>query len=85
MSALATTENGHNGLVGHHLQQQQQGLGNVQVVDVPVLDVRDARWVEVGTGLVVAVGCGWVVWCLLAVVMGGSGKRGGGGERKKVD
>ena len=38
------------------------------MLDVPVLDVRQAGWVVVGTGLAVLFGAGWVLWCLLAPV-----------------
>ena len=65
------------------------GRQGVQMLDVPVLDGRWAGLVEWGTGVVVLVGVGWVVWCLVGVVLWGGGREGGkGGKgegRKKVE
>ena len=54
---------------GNVAQDSLQQQARVQFVDVPVLDVRQAEWVELGTGLAVLIGCGWVVWCLVSVLM----------------
>ena len=75
------TDRGSGGGGGGGIGGRPAGQGSVQVVDVPVLDVREAEWVEGGTGAVVAVGCLWVVWCLFAVARGPGGGRG----RRKVE
>ncbi|KAF2226533.1 PIG-X [Elsinoe ampelina] len=55
-------------------------------VEVPVLDLDGAGWVESGTGLVVLVGFAWVLWKLWAGMAGDTkkGSRARQAERAKV-
>ena len=39
----------------------------VNVLSMPVLDLDHSAYVEIGTGLAVALGFLWVLWCLLGV------------------
>ncbi|KAI9881334.1 MAG: protease B nonderepressible form [Pleopsidium flavum] len=66
---------GYDGLFGprtmfYHLEPTPPGNVNgtlVETLDVPVLDMEKAEYVEVGTVLVVLVGFLWVCWKLVAV------------------
>ncbi|KAG9247044.1 PIG-X [Calycina marina] len=78
---------GYDGLFGpktmfYHLIPQGEKL--VNTINVPVLDLDQSRYVEMGTAATVVLGFGWVLWCLLGVW-----KRNGYGsnsnkEREKV-
>lgn len=74
---------GYEGLFGprtmfYHLSPEATGK-LVSEVQVPVLDSEKARYVEVGTAVVVGLGFMWVVWCLMGVW-----GREGYGRKKKV-
>ena len=61
---------GYDGLFGpktmfYHLSPKGERLMNT--IDVPVLDLDQSRYVEVGTAAVVAMGFAWILWCLLRV------------------
>jgi hypothetical protein len=41
----------------------------VSSLDVPVLNLNEARWVEAGTAVAVVMGTAWVMWKLVMVLL----------------
>jgi PIG-X / PBN1 len=66
---------GYDGLFGsntlfYHVPPAE-GVNAVEMVSVPVLDLRASRWVEMGTVVTVVVGTAWLLWVLARGVWSG--------------
>lgn len=56
----------------YHLSPEVLGVEHwegrlTNLISVPVLDLDQSRFVEVGTAAVVLMGFWWVIWCLFGV------------------
>ena len=50
----------------YHLSPEGDRLTNI--ISVPVLDLDQSRYIELGTAGVVLLGFSWVIWCLWGVL-----------------
>lgn len=75
-----------DGTIFYHISPQVENVGNTLIssLSVPVLDLNGSKWVELGTGLAVLVGFGWVFWCLLQVLWADWFGKGGQAKKNKV-